>query len=166
MMHKPGVIALTSASFDRRVEEIEELLRHVSVIIRKRGREILSDFGITPPQLNALVILIEQDGITMGELCDRMYLACSTATDLIDRMERNGLIERERDQNDRRVIRLRVKPPGRQVIEEVMKARKRYLGGVLRQVPEEEHEQLIKGLRDLHSIMRGAEVGDKKQPAQ
>lgn len=153
---------MTSADFERRVEEIEALLRHVSVIIRKRGREILSSFGITPPQLNALLILIAEDGITMGELCSRMYLACSTATDLIDRMERNGLIERERDQNDRRVIRLRVKDPGRAVIEEVMKARKRYLGGVLRQVPEEEHDMLIKSLRDLYDIMRGAEVENEK----
>ena len=161
-----GVTALASSFFDRRVAEIEALIRQVSVIIRKRGREILSDFGITPPQLNALVILVEQDGITMGELCDRMYLACSTATDLIDRMERNGLIERERDLTDRRVIRLRVKDPGRRVIEEVMKARKRYLGGVLKQVPEEEHESLIKSLRDLYNIMRGAEVGGTKQPGQ
>jgi len=153
-----GVVALTSACFEKRVEEIEALLRKVSAVIRKRGREILSSYGITPPQLNALVILIEEDGITMGELCERMYLACSTATDLIDRMERNGLIERERDQSDRRVIRLRVKDPGRAVIEEVMKARKRYLGRVLEQVPEEEHEMLIKALRDLHNIMRGSEV--------
>lgn len=154
--------ALASGDFDRRVEEIEALLRHVSVIIRKRGREILSSFGITPPQLNALLFLIAEDGITMGELCSRMYLACSTATDLIDRMERNGLIERERDQKDRRVIRLRVLEPGRAVIEEVMKARKHYLGGVLRQVPGEEHDMLIKSLRDLYDIMRRAEVENEK----
>jgi len=129
------------------------------VIIRKRGREILSGFGITPPQLNALVILNEQGEITMGELCDRMYLACSTATDLIDRMERNGLIERERDRTDRRVIRLKVLDPGRKIIEEVLTARKRYLGVVLAQVPEQERDLLIKYLGDLHALMREAEVG-------
>jgi len=129
------------------------------VIIRKRGREILSGFGITPPQLNALVILNEQGEITMGELCDRMYLACSTATDLIDRTERNGLIERERDRTDRRVIRLKVLDPGRKIIEEVLTARKRYLGVVLAQVPEQERDLLIKYLGDLHALMREAEVG-------
>ncbi len=128
------------------------------MIIRKRGRDILVDFGITPPQLNALVILIEHGQITMGELCDKMYLACSTATDLIDRMERNGLIARERDQADRRVIRLTVLEPGRKVIEEVMKARKHYLGAVLREIPEEEHEMLIKALGDLYKVMQQAEV--------
>lgn len=153
-----GVTVLGSEEFERRVEEIEALLRVVSVIIRKRGRDILSDFGITPPQLNALVILLEQGEITMGELCDRMYLACSTATDLIDRMERNGLISRERDKTDRRVIRLRVNDPGRKIIDEVMGARKHYLSGVLKQVPEEEHEMLIKALRDLYRIMQQSGV--------
>jgi DNA-binding MarR family transcriptional regulator len=149
---------LAATEFERRVETIEALLRHVTVIIRKRGREILSSYGITPPQLNALVILIQDGEITMGELCDKMYLACSTATDLIDRMERNGLIARERDQQDRRVIRLKVLEPGRQVIDEVMKARKRYLGGVLGLIPEEEHDMLIKALSDLHQVMLQSEV--------
>ncbi len=151
-------MALQSAAFPRQVEAIEALLRNVSVIIRKRGREILSNFGITPPQLNALVILIEQGEITMGELCEKMYLACSTATDLIDRMERNGLIARERDQNDRRVIRLKVLEPGRQVIDAVMIARKRYLGGILQQVPESERDSLIRYLGDLYTLMQRAEV--------
>jgi MarR family transcriptional regulator, organic hydroperoxide resistance regulator len=149
---------LATAEFERQTESIEALIRNVSVIIRKRGREILSNFGITPPQLNALVILKEQGEITMGELCDHMYLACSTATDLIDRMERNGLIARERDQNDRRVIRLKVLAPGRQIIDEVMKARKRYLGGVLQQVPEDERDSLIRYLGDLYTLMQQAEV--------
>lgn len=147
-----------TTEFGRQTEAIEALIRQVSVIIRKRGREILVGFGITPPQLNALVILNEQGEITMGELCDRMYLACSTATDLIDRMERNGLIARERDKADRRVIRLKVLDPGRKIIDEVMFARKRYLGGILRQVPEEERDSLIKYLGDLYSLMQQAEV--------
>lgn len=149
---------MAANEFDRRVETIEALLRHVTVIIRKRGREILSEYGITPPQLNALVFLIEDGELTMGELCDRMYLACSTATDLIDRMERNGLIARERDQADRRVIRLKVLEAGRRVIDEVLGARKRYLGGVLNQIPEEEHDMLIKALGDLHQVMLQSEV--------
>ena len=39
------------------VGELEWLLRHVSAVIRKRGREILADFNITPPQLTALQVL-------------------------------------------------------------------------------------------------------------
>jgi DNA-binding MarR family transcriptional regulator len=137
---------------DHHVEEIEALLRHVGTIVRKRGRDILAHFDITPPQFDALLFL--RDGeLTMGELCQKMYLACSTATDLIDRMERNDLIERERDSEDRRVIRLKTKPKGLQIIEEVLKARKNYLSTVLAQVADDDKEQLIRALGQIHRLM-------------
>lgn len=138
---------------DHYVEEIEALLRHVGAIVRKRGRDILSHFDITPPQFDALLFLREHGELTMGELCQKMYLACSTATDLIDRMERNDLIERERDSEDRRVIRLKTKPKGLQIIEEVLKARKGYLSTVLAQVEDEDKDQLIRALGQIHRLM-------------
>ncbi|MCL5045776.1 MAG: MarR family transcriptional regulator [Actinobacteria bacterium] len=138
---------------DQSVVEIEALLRNVSTIIRKRGRDILSDFDVTPPQFDALLALREGGELTMGELCQRMYLACSTATDLIDRMERNGLIARERDTADRRVIRLKITEKGQNVIEEVLRARKKYLSAVLVHVQPGERERLIQSLSELYSLM-------------
>src|SRR5665647_3009493 len=72
--------------FTETVGELEWLLRHVSTVIRIRGREILANFNITPPQLTALQVLQKNGTITIGELGEKMYLAYSTATDLIDRM--------------------------------------------------------------------------------
>ena len=38
----------------------------------------------------------------MGELCDKLFLTYSTATDLVDRMENHGYVTRQRDPEDRR----------------------------------------------------------------
>ena len=138
---------------DQSVVQIEALLRDVSTIIRKRGRDILSDFDVTPPQFDALLALRDGGELTMGELCQRMYLACSTATDLIDRMERNRLILRERDATDRRVIRLKMTEKGQNVIKEVLLARKRYLSAVLVHVEPDAREKLIQSLTQLYSLM-------------
>ncbi|MDP2857907.1 MAG: MarR family transcriptional regulator [Bacillota bacterium] len=139
------------------VAEIENVLRMVSIIIRKRGRDILENFNVTPPQLNALNFL--RHGIlTMGELGQKMYLACSTATDLIDRMERNGLIQRERDTSDRRVIRLKMTVKGNEVIDEVLNARKRYLAGVLAKVASEDRKALVDNLHKIYELMKAEEV--------
>lgn len=140
-------------TFDRFVVETERLLREMSVIIKKRGRDILEGFDITPPQFDALLALRDSPDMTMGELCQKMYLACSTATDLIDRMERNGLISREKDATDRRVIRLKMRERGYQIIEEVMIARKRYVQSILDQIDMEEKENLIRALTRLHGLM-------------
>jgi DNA-binding MarR family transcriptional regulator len=144
---------LTRTTVDRHVVEIEELLRNVSTIMRKRGRDILSNFDITNPQLDALLVLREFGELTMGELCQKMFLACSTATDLIDRMERNGLIERVRDTADRRVIRLKVLPKGQAVIDEVLEARRVYLANILSAIDTAEKERIIHALEQLHYLM-------------
>lgn len=152
--------------FEKQVSEIETLLRQVSAVIRKRGREILADTGVTPPQLDALCHLKEQPLLTMGELGARMGLACSTATDLCDRMERNGLVVRERDQVDRRVIRLRITQRGLGVIDQVVAARKRYLYGVLKLVSGEERRQLIASLVHLSQLMQPAQgMPQSERPA-
>lgn len=144
---------LTKTTVDRHVAEIEELLRNVGTMLKKRGRDIVSNFDITPPQLDALLVLREFGELTMGELCGRMFLACSTATDLIDRMERNGLIERVRDTNDRRVIRLRVLDKGSVVIDEVLVARRDYLSTILTEVDVPDKERLIQSLEQLNYLM-------------
>lgn len=138
---------------DQHVVAIEELLRNIHAIVRKRGRDILSHFDITPPQLDALLVLREYGELTMGELCQKMFLACSTATDLIDRMERNQLIERVRDTSDRRVIRLKVLTKGATVIEEVLEARRTYLSNVLNELDVAEKERLIQSLEQLNYLM-------------
>jgi MarR family transcriptional regulator, organic hydroperoxide resistance regulator len=144
---------LTKTTVDRHVAEIEDLLRNVGTILKKRGRDILSNFDITPPQLDALLVLREFGELTMGELCHKMYLACSTATDLIDRMERNGLIERVRDTADRRVIRLKVLPKGASVVEEVIEARRGYLATILSEIDVADKERLIQSLEQLNYLM-------------
>lgn len=144
---------LTKNAVDRHVAEIEDLLRSVSTILKKRGRDILSNFDITPPQLDAMLVLREYGELTMGELCGKMFLACSTATDLIDRMERNGLIERVRDTADRRVIRLKVLAKGSVVIDEVLDARRTYLAAILSEIDVADKERLIQSLEQLNYLM-------------
>lgn len=144
--------------FESNVEDVERLIRTVSAIIKKRGREILADFEITPPQFNALLTLIQSGSLTIGELGERMYLACSTATDLVDRMERNGLVARERDTSDRRVIRLKVLERGHQMLDEVMMARKRYLSSVLQKISSEDIKAMIVALIHLSELMTQEEV--------
>ncbi|MBP8613233.1 MAG: MarR family transcriptional regulator [Firmicutes bacterium] len=149
---------MSSHVFSESVVQIERLLRHVSFIIKRRGRDILKDFDITTPQFLALQVLRDEPGITMGELCDKLFLACSTATDLVDRMEKNGYVNRQRDAEDRRVIRLFITEKGEEIIHEVIMARRRYVDQILKQLSAEETEQLATSLEKLHSLMHSENV--------
>lgn len=152
-------VAIESAEgFDKYVEDVEFLLRNVAFIVRQRGREILRDFDITPPQFTALLILYKHPNSTMGELCSHIYLASSTVTDLIDRMEQNGYVSRERDPSDRRVVRLKVQPKGLDMIRRVMEARKAYLSATLSHIEEDQRAQLKDVLQQLYDVMMAERV--------
>ncbi|MBM3118033.1 MAG: MarR family transcriptional regulator [Chloroflexi bacterium] len=62
----------------------------------------LSPFGLTPPQYFVFNALWMGDGITIGELGDRVSLDSSTLTGIIDRMEKNDYVERKPNPDDRR----------------------------------------------------------------
>jgi MarR family transcriptional regulator, organic hydroperoxide resistance regulator len=137
------------------VADIEKDLRYISGIIKQKGREILSDFTITPPQFVALQWLFEEGDMTIGELSNKMYLACSTTTDLVDRMEKNNLVKRVKDPNDRRVVRIHLLDEGERIIEEVIKKRQDYLKEVLKDSSHNEVLFLKDNLMKLHHDMRG-----------
>jgi MarR family transcriptional regulator, organic hydroperoxide resistance regulator len=136
------------------VANIEKELRYISGIIKQKGREILSNYTITPPQFLALQWLFEDGDMTIGELSNKMYLACSTTTDLVDRMEKSQLVMRVKDPNDRRVVRIHLLDEGKRIIDEVIKKRQAYLNEVLKNFSNKEIQNLQSNLTKLHHDMR------------
>ncbi|MFS8513790.1 MAG: MarR family transcriptional regulator [Planifilum fulgidum] len=136
------------------ISDVEYLLREMSLLIKRKGREILNHFPITPPQFTALLWLDEEGDMTIGELSQKMYLACSTMTDLIDRMEKNGVVMRVRDERDRRVVRVRMLERGKVIIQDVMKARREYLAEILSTFSPEEVASIRRHLSMLYERMK------------
>ncbi len=122
--------------------------------MKQKGREIVSQYTITPPQFVALQWLEELGDITIGDLSNRLYLAFSTTTDLVDRMEKNELVKRVRDENDRRVVVVHLLEKGERIIQEVIEKRQQYLQEMLVGFNEQEVAQLSSYLQKLHVHMK------------
>ena len=135
------------------VANIEKHLRKIDHIIRRKGRTILSDLNITVPQFTALQILINNGNMTIGELSQKMNLACSTITDLIDRMEKSELVARKKDTKDKRVVRIDVLEKGFVVLEQVINKRQEFLASKLVVFSEEDKATLESGLNFLYEAM-------------
>lgn len=133
---------------------IEKYLRKIDYIIRKEGRGILNDFNITVPQFTALQILINNGNMTIGELSQKMALACSTITDLIDRMEKSELVSRKKDDKDKRVVRIEVLPKGYDILEKVLIKRREFLSSKLNDFSADDIEKLNKVLGELYDAMK------------
>ena len=139
---------------DEMIASIEKELRYVSSIVKQKGRELLNNYSITPPQFVALQWLNEEGDMTIGELSNKMYLACSTTTDLVDRMEKGGLLKRVKDEHDRRVVNIHLLEEGKSIIETVIKERQAYLKQVLQGYTGEQVTALEASLRKLHQEMK------------
>lgn len=85
----------------------------VNAVYAQSSRE----HGLTPQQGQLLCVLMSQP-YGMGELGAVLGLAKSSITGLVDRSERNGLVRREIDQQDTRVVRVALTPHGRAVADE------------------------------------------------
>lgn len=136
------------------ITTIEKRLRYISGMIKQNGRKILHNYPITSPQFVALQWLLEEGDLTIGELSHKISLAFSTTTDLVDRMEKNELVERIRDEKDRRVVRIHLLEKGKVIINEVIIKRQEYLQEVLEGFSEEDAESLNKVLDLLYERMK------------
>lgn len=139
------------------VAGVEKDLRFIDGIIREKGREILKDFGITPPQFIALQWLNEEGDMTIGDLSTKMFLAFSTTTDLIDRMEKNDLVSRVRDPQDRRVVQVHLLEEGSRIIIEVIARRQNYLSNLFSTFEVTEVTELQRLLSKLHIEMKSSD---------
>ena len=147
------------------VAEAELVLREVSSIIKRRGRDILIDYPVTPPQFSALLALRRFKNPTMTQLCEFLSLASSTVTDLVDRMERNELVERIRDVEDRRIIRLKITKQGLKVVDAVVEQRRNYLAEVFEDIDSETLQELLRLLTLLRGKMQEHEDRSKENEA-
>lgn len=111
----------------RSYRTMEKQLRHIASVIRATGRQILTEVVITPPQFVALQWISEEKGITIGELSGQLFLAFSTTTDLVDKLEEKDLVERRKDEKDKRLVRIYLKSKGEDIIQSVIRKRQQFL---------------------------------------
>ena len=69
-------------------------------------------FDLTPAQIHIVLWLGNDGSMTMGELARAVAVTEKTITGVVDRLERDLLVQRERDPADRRVVHVRLAPRG------------------------------------------------------
>ncbi len=82
------------------------LVNDVGRLYRRRFDEATRSFGITGPQMRAILAIIRTPGINQGTLAERLDVEPITTCRMVDRLEQAGLIERRRDPTDRRAWQL------------------------------------------------------------
>ena len=97
-------------------EQMLVALRRVMRAVDMHSRSLYQRYGLTGPQAILLNATVRAGSLTAGELARRVSLSQATLTGIFKRLEERGLLERRRDQADRRCVVLRATEAGYNVV--------------------------------------------------
>jgi DNA-binding MarR family transcriptional regulator len=101
------------------------------------------DQGLTVLQLRLVHLLLANDHMSVGGLAGELNTTPASVTGLTDRLVTRGLVEREHDPDDHRVVRLTLTPQGRRMIEDLQMAAAGYLTQVFEQMDGKQLSSLV-----------------------
>ena len=99
-----------------KIVRITRSLRELNQSYYQATRKDAESCGVTPIQHLALRLLKQYPMIGLGELSDLMYTGASTASGVVDRLVRAGLIVRDRLKEDRRAVVLKLSAEGEELL--------------------------------------------------
>lgn len=106
-------------------EQLCFALYRASQAIIASYRNHLSDTGLTYTQYLVMLVLWEEEDANVSLISDRLGLNSGTLTPLLKRMEKQGLITRNRALEDERIVRIRLTDVGRKLRIPVRDARRK-----------------------------------------
>lgn len=100
---RQGGFTLPEAQNDMKLE-IARLFQELGLILKQNMRKEFEDFDMTMPQTMVIGKLMNQSPMKIGELSEKLGFTNSTTSGILDRLEKQGIVERERSSEDRRVV--------------------------------------------------------------
>ena len=128
---------------------LDRFIRAQPALQRRLAAELPEDLraemgAVTLHQLGALHTIHRRGSVTMSELADALgATSMSTATQMGDRLARLGLVQRDHDGQDRRVVRLSLTPRARTLLERSLALRRRALKEALSSLDDGELATLV-----------------------
>ena len=121
-------------------------------LLRRLRREDLKA-GLTGPRLSALSVIVFGGPITLGELAAAEQVKPPTMTRLVRALEDEGLVRRENDPDDGRIVRLRATARGEGLLAEGRSRRVRRLAAPLGELSASERETLRRASEILSRVV-------------
>jgi len=154
----------------QRATEASDLMataRALQLEVGRQARQFLHPFNLTIPQYRTLVHIARAAGdgpITVGALGRHLGVACSTASGIVDRLERDRLVTRCRQPPDRRTVRIEATPRARKIVDQEVVSLESYWTRVLEAMGGRERNAVLIDLRRLREAMQDVSVAGEGRP--
>lgn len=138
----------------KKLEEFQDIFESVFRKLKK-GNEFYpkTDYKLATGHIFILVHLYKKGNCIASDISSYLGITSAGVTGLTDTLEKNNLIERNRSENDRRVVLLSLTNEGQQFVEKVISAKSKLFVQVFKDIEENEIEQVTNVFKKLDNIL-------------
>lgn len=135
-------------------ESLDPIVAPLALAFKRMIQTVERETGIAGMKWFLLKMLNRGDGISQGEVCQEYEMDPSRVTRTVQAMEREGMIIRERDPDDNRVVRLYLTDDGRGLLAKSPQVNEELHGRIRAVMSEDEFEELRRMLVLLAGAMK------------
>jgi DNA-binding MarR family transcriptional regulator len=150
----PGMRRFMATTTDKTndfANEVRGLIGGISGCFESYEKACGTFMGVTTSQAGAVLAFPVKSGLTMNELSKAVNLDISTMTRMVDQLVEKGLVERQTDAKDRRVVRVGLTEAGRKLHKKLEDALQSFYTNALNKFPKEEQIIIIKNLQHIYA---------------
>jgi DNA-binding MarR family transcriptional regulator len=122
------------------------------------SRRLAADQQLTVPQLVCLLAIQEQEPLTATSIAKRIHLSASTVVGIVDRLAAKGLLVRERDSEDRRVVNISLSDKGKEVAGRAPSPLQDRFVVAFKKLPRAERENIAISLQRIVDLMEAKDL--------
>ena len=132
--------------------EVIKLLKQIMGLI-KNDYKPYGEMNLTGPQAMLVGIIAHYGEMKISDLSEKMGLSNSTVSGIVDRLEKQGIVERVRSKDDRRVVRVNVTTEHKACIKSKFEAIEYKFAEVMNEATDEEVNKIFEGLEILKRLV-------------
>ncbi|MDD3243117.1 MAG: MarR family transcriptional regulator [Eubacteriales bacterium] len=110
--------------------------------------------GLPPAQLGIMLMLLKEGSMQMSELAAKAHTSRPNLTMLVERLHREGLVERQSDERDRRVVRIALTHKAHEQFERYKEESAQHMMNALEKLDPQEQEELAESVERINHILR------------
>lgn len=137
---------------------VNRTLSAYNVISKSINPANLYKIELTSSQIKVLATFVERDCYSMTELSQMLGVTLPTMTAMVDRLIQHGLVKRHRNENDRRVVLVKLTPEGKKVIDNIMTIRKQEIEKLFQVFSPQEVALFVDSMEQVARLLNKARI--------
>jgi DNA-binding MarR family transcriptional regulator len=133
--------------------QVIRTLKQVMGVFRQNMESQFKDMNLTGPQGMLLGTLAHYGKMKVSDISERLGLSNSTVSGILDRLEKQSLVERIRSEEDRRVVYVNITPEFKKISEQRFKDIEKFFEARMSKANPEDLDRMLEGLKTFIKIL-------------